>query len=96
MELEGLPPPPSGVTASAAKFKGQDNYKQGQFADAIKWLSWAVVLLEKSRDSNSMWACYKEVGKYKKAVADCFVQRCLFHALLLLLLFHAFVFFLLI
>ncbi|WOK96104.1 hypothetical protein Cni_G04811 [Canna indica] len=78
MELEGLPPPPSGVTAPAAKTKGVDNYKQGQFADAIKWLSWAVVLLEKSGDSDSMpevlscrASCYKEVGEYKKAVADC-------------------------
>ncbi|THU47394.1 hypothetical protein C4D60_Mb09t15020 [Musa balbisiana] len=78
MELEGLPPPPSGVTAPAAKTKGLDNYKQGQFADAIKWLSWAVVLLEKSGDNDSMAevlscraSCYKEVGEYKKAVADC-------------------------
>ncbi|XP_074588781.1 uncharacterized protein LOC141844680 [Curcuma longa] len=77
-ELEGLPPPPSGVTAPAAKAKGQDNYKQGQFADAIKWLSWAVVLLEKTGDHNSTAevlscraSCYKEVGEYKKAVADC-------------------------
>ncbi|KAG6524527.1 flocculation protein FLO11-like [Zingiber officinale] len=77
-ELEGLPPPPSGVTAPAAKSKGQDNYKQGQYADAIKWLSWAVVLSEKSGDNNSMAevlscraSCYKEVGEYKKAVADC-------------------------
>ncbi|KAJ8471945.1 hypothetical protein OPV22_026288 [Ensete ventricosum] len=78
VELEGLPPPPSGVTAPAAKTKGLDNYKQGQFADAIKWLSWAVVLLEKSGDNDSMAevlscraSCYKEVGEYKKAVADC-------------------------
>ncbi|KAJ0979778.1 hypothetical protein J5N97_015252 [Dioscorea zingiberensis] len=77
-ELEGLPPPPSGVTASGAKTKGLDNYKQGQFADAIKWLSWAVVLLQKSGDNaatievlSCRASCYKEVGEYKKAVADC-------------------------
>lgn len=77
-ELEGLPPPPAGVSASAAKSKGLDNHKQGQYADAIKWLSWAVILLEKSGDdSGSMEvlscraSCYKEVGEYKKAVADC-------------------------
>ncbi|KAI4364463.1 hypothetical protein MLD38_020552 [Melastoma candidum] len=76
-ELEGLPPPPAGVSASAAKGKGMDNYKQGQYADAIKWLSWAVVLLEKSGDTSVMEvlscraSCYKEVGEYKKAVADC-------------------------
>lgn len=78
-ELDGLPPPPAGVNASAAKNKGMDNYKQGQYADAIKWLSWAVVLLEKSGDTSSVLAevlssrasCYKEVGEYKKAVADC-------------------------
>uniref|UniRef100_A0A7N0T1Y0 Uncharacterized protein n=1 Tax=Kalanchoe fedtschenkoi TaxID=63787 RepID=A0A7N0T1Y0_KALFE len=75
-ELEGLPPPPAGVSASTAKSKGLDNYKQGQFADAIKWLSWAVVLLEKSGDNvaevlSSRASCYKEVGEYKKAVADC-------------------------
>ncbi|KAM0965963.1 hypothetical protein FF1_021910 [Malus domestica] len=77
-ELEGLPPPPAGVSASTAKNKGMDNYKQGQYPDAIKWLSWAVILLEKAADSagvadvlSSRASCYKEVGEYKKAVADC-------------------------
>ncbi|KAK6161075.1 hypothetical protein DH2020_004456 [Rehmannia glutinosa] len=77
-ELEGLPPPPAGVTPQSAKNKGMDNYKQGQFADAIKWLSWAVVLLERAGDDDgttevltSRASCYKEVGEYKKAVADC-------------------------
>lgn len=77
-ELEGLPPPPSGITVSAAKSKGMENYKQGQFPDAIKWLSWAVLLLEKSEDKTAAAevltcraSCYKEVGEYKKAVADC-------------------------
>lgn len=77
-ELEGLPPPPAGVTAASAKTKGLDNYKQGQFADAIKWLSWAFVLFEKSgqvASSNEVLvcrsSCYKEVGEYKKAIADC-------------------------
>ncbi|KAL3812955.1 hypothetical protein ACJIZ3_014223 [Penstemon smallii] len=77
-ELDGLPPPPSGVSAPSAKTKGMDNYKQGQFADAIKWLSWAVVLFEKGGDGDGAMevltcraSCYKEVGEYKKAVADC-------------------------
>lgn len=77
-ELEGLPPPPAGVTASVAKNKGMDNYKQGQYPDAIKWLSWAVILFGKAADStgtdevlSSRASCYKEVGEYKKAVADC-------------------------
>ncbi|KAL5541319.1 hypothetical protein UlMin_044579 [Ulmus minor] len=77
-ELDGLPPPPAGVSASAAKNKGMDNYKAGQYADAIKWLSWAVILLERVGDSatvvdvlSSRASCYKEVGEYKKAVADC-------------------------
>ncbi|KAK9992206.1 hypothetical protein SO802_027191 [Lithocarpus litseifolius] len=77
-ELEGLPPPPAGVSASMAKNKGMDNYKQGQYADAIKWLSWAVILIEKAGDDaasvevlSSRASCYKEVGEYKKAVADC-------------------------
>ncbi|CAI9776214.1 unnamed protein product [Fraxinus pennsylvanica] len=77
-EIEGLPPPPAGVTGSAAKTKGMDNHKQGQFADAIKWLSWAVILLEKAGDDDGSMevltcraSCYKEVGEYKKAVADC-------------------------
>ncbi|GMI70287.1 hypothetical protein like AT3G16760 [Hibiscus trionum] len=77
-ELEGLPPPPAGVTASSAKSKGIDNQKQGQYADAIKWLSWAVVLLEKTNDKDASMevlscraSCYKEVGEYKKVVADC-------------------------
>ncbi|KAI4317538.1 hypothetical protein L6164_025401 [Bauhinia variegata] len=77
-ELEGLPPPPAGVSGSTAKSKGMENYKQGQFADAIKWLSWAVILLEKAGDTEGTVevlscraSCYKEVGEYKKAVADC-------------------------
>ncbi|XP_057488553.1 uncharacterized protein LOC130774512 [Actinidia eriantha] len=77
-ELDGLPPPPAGVSASAATNKGMDNYKQGQYADAIKWLSWAVILHEKCGDAaatmdvlSSRASCYKEVGEYKKAVADC-------------------------
>ncbi|KAF7813520.1 Sperm-associated antigen 1A [Senna tora] len=77
-ELEGLPPPPAGVSGSTAKGKGMDNYKQGQFPDAIKWLSWAIILLEKAGDNagtlevlSCRASCYKEVGEYKKAVADC-------------------------
>ncbi|KAG0501832.1 hypothetical protein HPP92_001904 [Vanilla planifolia] len=77
-ELEGLPPPPAGVTVMLAKTKGLDSYKQGQFADAIKWLSWTVMLLEKLGDDSSSnevltcrASCYKEVGEYKKAIADC-------------------------
>ncbi|KAL9256262.1 Sperm-associated antigen 1A-like protein [Drosera capensis] len=77
-ELDGLPPPPAGVSALTAKNKGTDNQKQGQYADAIKWLSWAVILLEKAGDVNGTMevlitraSCYKEVGEYKKAVADC-------------------------
>ncbi|KAK4265805.1 hypothetical protein QN277_026810 [Acacia crassicarpa] len=77
-ELEGLPPPPAGVSGSAAKSKGLENYKQGQYADAIKWLSWATILLEKSGDNagtaevlSCRASCFKEVGEYKKAVADC-------------------------
>lgn len=77
-ELEGLPPPPAGVSASTAKAKGLDNYRHGQYADAIKWLSWAEVLLEKVGDTSGVMevftcraSCYKEVGEYKKAVADC-------------------------
>ncbi|XVF28279.1 hypothetical protein REPUB_Repub15cG0016100 [Reevesia pubescens] len=77
-ELDGLPPPPAGVTASSAKSKGIDNQKQGQYADAIKWLSWAVILFEKTDDKvgtmevlSCRASCYKEVGEYKKAVADC-------------------------
>lgn len=77
-ELDGLPPPPSGLTVAAAKSKGMDSYKGGQYADAIKWLSWAVVLIEKSgKDTDivevlsSRASSYKEVGEYKKAIADC-------------------------
>ncbi|CAM0873113.1 unnamed protein product [Alopecurus aequalis] len=77
-ELDGLPAPPSGLTASAAKAKGMDSYKSGQYADAIKWLSWAVLLIEKTKKNagiaevlSSRASSYKEVGEYKKAIADC-------------------------
>eukprot|EP00250_Pteridium_aquilinum_P010050 c19115_g1_i1 orf=167-1858(-) len=77
-ELDGLPPPPPGVSASLSKDKGLEYYKQGQFADAIKWLSWAEVLLHQSGESSQIIevltcrsSCLKEAGEYKKAVADC-------------------------
>ena len=77
-ELDGLPLPLVGVNASATKNKGMDNYKQGQYADAIKWLSWAIILLKKRSDNAtvvkvllSRASCYKEVGEYKKVVANC-------------------------
>ncbi|KAL1223692.1 Translocon at the outer membrane of chloroplasts 64 [Cardamine amara subsp. amara] len=77
-ELDGLPPPPPGVSATSAKTKGIDNQRQGQYADAIKWLSWAVILMDKAGDQagsaevlSTRASCYKEVGEYKKAVADC-------------------------
>ncbi|KAL7203935.1 hypothetical protein ACSBR2_017069 [Camellia fascicularis] len=69
--------PPAGVPASASKNKGMDNYKQGKYVDAIKFLSWAMILLEKTGDGaasmevlSSRASCYK-VGEYKKAVVDC-------------------------
>jgi hypothetical protein len=88
-ELDGLPAPPSGLTASAAKAKGMDNYKGGQYADAIKWLSWAVLLIEKTGKNagiaevlSSRASSYKEVGEYKKAIADCSkVSHCLSNVL---------------
>ncbi|AEE75862.1 unnamed protein product [Arabidopsis thaliana] len=77
-ELDGLPPPPPGVSATSAKNKGIDNQRQGQYADAIKWLSWAVILMDRAGDEagsaevlSTRASCYKEVGEYKKAVADC-------------------------
>ncbi|EFH59283.1 tetratricopeptide repeat-containing protein [Arabidopsis lyrata subsp. lyrata] len=77
-ELDGLPPPPPGVSATSAKSKGIDNQRQGQYADAIKWLSWAVILMDRAGDEagsaevlSTRASCYKEVGEYKKAVADC-------------------------
>lgn len=77
-ELDGLPPPPPGVSAASAKSKGIDNQRQGQYADAIKWLSWAVILMDKAGDQagsaevlSTRASCYKEVGEYKKAVSDC-------------------------
>ncbi|KAI7981071.1 hypothetical protein LOK49_Contig74G00012 [Camellia lanceoleosa] len=78
LSLKGFQTPLAGVSASAAKNKGMDNYKQGKYADATKWLSWAVILLEKTGDGVtsmkvlfSRASCYKEVGEYKKAVVDC-------------------------
>ncbi|KAL4592385.1 hypothetical protein LXL04_005377 [Taraxacum kok-saghyz] len=74
IDLDGLPPPPAGVTSSSTKNKRMDNYKAGQCRDAIKWLFWAVILFEKNGDnvgimeffsSGASW--HKEVGEYKKA-----------------------------
>jgi len=78
-ELEGLGPPPMGVTGIAAYQKGNSFYKEGQFPNAIKWLSWALELLQKeggNKDTVSdvitcRVSCYKEIGEYKKALADC-------------------------
>ncbi|MCO5611685.1 hypothetical protein L7F22_065943 [Adiantum nelumboides] len=77
-ELDGLPPPPPGVSGGLSKEKGLEYYKQGQFADAIKWLSWAEILLHQNGESSHIIevltcrsSCLKEVGEYKKAVTDC-------------------------
>ncbi|KAF5941169.1 hypothetical protein HYC85_022336 [Camellia sinensis] len=78
LSLKGFQTLPTGVSASAAKNKRMDNYKQGKYVDAIKWLSWAVILLEKIGDGaafmevlSSRASCYKKLGEYKKAVIDC-------------------------
>lgn len=78
VELEELPPPPPGVNFMIARDKGSENYKQGQFAAAIKWLSWAEKLMGSSENDSMLIdvlsckaSCLKEVGEYKKAVADC-------------------------
>jgi hypothetical protein len=78
-ELSDLPPPPPGISAALAKDKGLGFYKQGQFSDAIQWLSWTEVLLQKSGGTQQHLievltcrsSCLKEAGEYKKAVADC-------------------------
>ncbi|KAL2652533.1 hypothetical protein R1flu_020661 [Riccia fluitans] len=75
-ELEGLPPPPAGVTAESACEKGVDFYKNGQFPDAIKWLTWSVDLARGDKELTikiltSRGSCFKEIGEMKKAVADC-------------------------
>ncbi|CAL5336698.1 unnamed protein product [Camellia sinensis] len=58
-ELEGLPPPPAGVLASAAKNQGWIiTNRAGNDAATMEVLS-------------SRASCYKEIGEYKKAVADC-------------------------
>jgi hypothetical protein len=86
-ELEGLGPPPAGVTGSAAYQKGNTFYKEGQFPNAIKWLSWAMELLQKEGVNNATLSevitcrvsCYKEIGEYKKALADCTMVLSLFY-----------------
>ncbi|GER27670.1 tetratricopeptide repeat protein [Striga asiatica] len=67
---------PSVGMSSASKASTSDAF--GDFQNAIKWFSWAVILLEKASDDEgtmevltSRASCYKEVGEYKKAVADC-------------------------
>ena len=78
-ELEGLGSAPAGVTGSAAFQKGSTFYKEGQFPNAIKWFSWALELLQKEKGSKGTLidvltrriSCYKEIGEYKKAIADC-------------------------
>ncbi|MCO5598277.1 hypothetical protein L7F22_052369 [Adiantum nelumboides] len=77
-ELDGLPPPPPGVSGGLSREKGLEYYKQGQFADAIKWLSWAEMLLHQNGETSHMIevltcrsSCLKEAGEYKKAVTDC-------------------------
>ncbi|GMP86585.1 hypothetical protein CsSME_00039311 [Camellia sinensis var. sinensis] len=73
LSLKGFQTPPTGVSASAAKNKRMDNYKQGKYVDTIKWLSWAVILLEKTGDGaasmevlSSRASCYKKLGSIKR------------------------------
>ncbi|BBM97331.1 hypothetical protein Mp_1g04890 [Marchantia polymorpha subsp. ruderalis] len=75
-ELEGLPPPPGGVTAESACEKGSDFYKNGQFPDAIKWLTWSMELAAGDKGLSvkvltCRGSCFKEIGEMKKAVEDC-------------------------
>lgn len=82
-ELEGIGSAPAGVTGSTAFQKGTAFYKEGQFPNAIKWLSWAVELLQKEKGSKATVievltkriSCFKEIGEYKKAIADCTMVR---------------------
>ncbi|KAI7981960.1 hypothetical protein LOK49_Contig5G00020 [Camellia lanceoleosa] len=60
------------------RYLGDAAHAARKYADATKWLSWAVILLEKTCDGaasmevlSSRASCYKEVGEYKKAVVDC-------------------------
>ena len=83
VELEGLPPPPAGVSFQSALSKGAGFSSGGQFADAIKWLVWAEALAgregrrELATVLKTRAKCYKEAGEMKKAVADCTkVLRC--------------------
>ncbi|KAF6153264.1 hypothetical protein GIB67_038170 [Kingdonia uniflora] len=46
-ELDGLPPLHLGLLPHRQKNKGLDSQKQGQHADAIKYLSWAVFFWRK-------------------------------------------------
>ena len=82
-ELEGVGPPPPGVSAASALAKGSSFFKGGQFADAIKWLMWAEQLCQASGDRSQLVevlttraTCYKEAGEMKKAVTDCSAVGC--------------------
>lgn len=77
-ELEGLNPPPGGLTAEVASKKGKVLYKEGQYPNAIMWLSWAEELIGKDKNDALLvqiitcrFACFKQIGEYKKALMDC-------------------------
>jgi len=89
VELEGLPPPPAGLTPSTACEKGEGFEQAGHFADAIKWLLWgggadwvawgdAPKKQLLCRVLTSRASCYKEAGEMKKAVADFTQVSCLY------------------
>ena len=65
VELEGLPPPPAGVTFQSALSKGADfSVLAGGEGGREREKELMTVLKTRAK-------CYKEAGEMKKAVADC-------------------------
>ncbi|GBG69362.1 hypothetical protein CBR_g4056 [Chara braunii] len=78
--IDGVPPPPPGLSLAGTKEKGDSFYKGGQFGDAIKYYSWAFVLSQREGHKNvqtivevllNRAMSYKEAGDCRRAVDDC-------------------------
>eukprot|EP00896_Chara_braunii_P023227 GBG81103.1 hypothetical protein CBR_g31779 [Chara braunii] len=79
---DGVMQPPSGLSLPAAKRRGEEFFRRGNFAEALKYFTWVLMLADRRGPMGVEFfgtadillkraACYNGIGSYKKAVQDC-------------------------
>ncbi|GBG84645.1 hypothetical protein CBR_g39021 [Chara braunii] len=79
---DGVMQPPSGLSLPAAKRRGEKFFRHGNFAEALKYFTWVLMLADVRGPMGVEFfgtadillkraACYNGIGSYRKAVQDC-------------------------